>query len=83
MKAPPRAPARAPDIIAEIRVPAEVAPYMQRHGRRALAAVKGYADACSTLDEKLGALGVLAQILLAYGDSLQAHQLSKVSGTKN
>jgi hypothetical protein len=38
--------------------------------------------ACPTLDEKLGALGVLAQLVLATGDSLQAVMLDKATAGK-
>ena len=70
--------------IAEIRVPPEVAPFMERHGKRATETVTKYLATCGTLDEKLGALGVLAQVLLAYGDSLQAVQLQKTpTGKQN
>lgn len=65
--------------LAEIRVPPAVAPFMERHGQRALKALTDYMAPCKTLDEKLGALGALAQILLAYGDSLQAHWLDKTT----
>lgn len=68
--------------ITEIKVPAEVAPFMEHHGKRATDAITKYLSACPTLDEKLGALGVLAHILLAYGDALQARQLQKISATR-
>lgn len=63
--------------IAEIRVHPAVAPFMERHGQRALAALTDFVASCSTLDEKLGALGAFAQVLVAFGDSLAAHQLHK------
>jgi hypothetical protein len=69
--------------IATIDLPPSVALFMQRYGARATATIKAYVDPCSTIDEKLGALSCLAQVLLAYGDTLSAIQLSKVKGAKN
>jgi hypothetical protein len=63
--------------IAEIKVHPMFAPFMGRHAQRAADALNGYLDACPTIDEKLGALGVLAQVLLAHGDALQAMQLER------
>ena len=68
--------------IAEIRVSPAVAPFMERHGQRATSAVTAYLATCKNIDEKLGALGVLAQVLLAYGDSLQAIRLHEMPARK-
>ncbi|GEM_PF-5135930 len=69
--------------ITEIRVPPEVAPFMAKHGDRALTSITKFLAPCGTIDEKLGALGAMAQVLLAYGDSLQAHQLAKTPAGKS
>ena len=66
-------------VLTEIRVPPELAPVWEKHARRALNALTRYTDECRTIDEKLGALGVMANMLLQYGDSLQAIELSKTS----
>jgi hypothetical protein len=66
----------------EIRVPPEVAPFMERHGQRAAQTITRFLAACPTLDEKLGALGVLAQLVLATGDSLRAVMLDKATAGK-
>ena len=68
-------------LLTEIRVPPEVAPFWEKHAHRALKAITRYADECKTTDEKLGALGVLADLLVRYGDSLQALALNKTSET--
>jgi hypothetical protein len=71
-------------MLTEIRVPPELAPVWEKHAQRALKALRRYTDECRTIDEKLGALGVMASLLLTYGDSLQAVELSKTStATKN
>lgn len=66
----------------EINVPPAVAPYMNRHGKRGMQALTEFLKPCKTMDEKLGALGALGVLLVAYGDSLTAMQLSKMDGTK-
>lgn len=60
--------------VSEIRVPAYMAPFMERHAQRALEALADYVASCKTLDEKLGALGVLGQLLVTFGDALQARK---------
>lgn len=74
--------ARPQRILAEIRVPPEVAPFMDRHGARAVEAITAFLQPCRTTDEKLGALGAFAQVLIAYGDSLEAGWLAKVKGPR-
>jgi len=69
--------------IAQIVVPPAVAPYMERHGQRATEAITAYLTSCPTVDEKLGALGVLAQVLLHMGDAIQAMQLAKTAGSEH
>lgn len=68
--------------IASIAVPPEVFPFMAKHAPRATKLLNDFTAQCPTIDEKLGALGVLAQVLIAYGDSLQATQLAKTSTDK-
>ncbi len=68
--------------IASIAVPPEVFPFMAKHGARAAKMLNDFTAKCPTLDEKLGALGVMAQVLIAYGDSLQATQLAKTPTDK-
>lgn len=67
-------------ILTEMRVPPQVAPFMERHGGRSVDALTKFLAPCGTIDEKLGALGVMVQVLLAYGDSLQALQLNRTAG---
>lgn len=72
------------NILTEMRVPPQLAPFMDRHGGRSVEALTKFLAPCGTNDEKLGALGVLAQVLLAYGDSLQAIELNRTArGSKN
>ncbi len=66
----------------EINCPPAVAPFMDRHGKRGLQALTDFLRPCKTTGEKLGALGALSILLLAYGDSIQAMELSKAEGTK-
>lgn len=66
-------------ILAEMRVPSEVAPFWDRHGARSVDAITKFLAPCGNVGEKLGALGVLAQVLLAYGDSLQALELNRTA----
>lgn len=72
----------AAKAIASIAVPPEVFPFMAKHGARAAKMLNDFTASCTTIDEKLGALGVMAQILLAYGDTLQAMQLAKTPDNK-
>lgn len=65
-------------ILTKIEVPPAVAPFMEAHAEAAVKAIIDYVDRCKSIDDKLGALGVLAQVLIAYGDSLQAVQLTKI-----
>lgn len=58
------------EIEVEIRVPAEMAPLMGRHGGRAAEVITDYLAQCRTNAERLGALGVLGHVLAAYGDAL-------------
>jgi len=73
---------KKPAAVAEIRVPPAVVPFMHAHAQRAADCVNQFLAPCQSNDDRLGALGVLAQVLLACGDSIQAMELAKTKGTK-
>lgn len=66
-------------IINEFKVPARVAPFWEQNAEAALKTLTKYCERHPKIDDKLGALGVLASLLLAYGDSLQALELNKIT----
>lgn len=69
-------------IIVEMRVHPNVLPFMDKHGRCAVDTITKYLSGCKDDNERLGALGVLSQVLLAYGDALQADWLKNLTSTK-
>lgn len=73
---------KGPTAIAEIRVPPAVAPFMHAHAQRAADCINQFLEPCKTPGDRLGALGVLAQVLLACGDSIQAMELAKTKGSR-
>ena len=64
-------------VIAEVKAPPQIAPFMPRHAERATKMLNDFTASCSTLDEKLGALAVVLLVARAYGDSLMAQQLNQ------